>query len=213
MITCHRRRIIFFDLDGTLHQEDIFRSFIYWLLWHHYFNILLLLVVLPLIGLGLAINGRASCWPISLLLWSMTVGHSESLLIQREEEFTNWFLQRQTPHVKIHQRVIEHLRCIDTDIWLITGSPQALVERIYHNVDFFPHVQLIASQMVRSYGGRVLSMRCVGREKVAQLTERIGQPLQLESGYSDSVLDDPLLLFCQNRFRVTPSGDFYEILS
>ncbi|VFP87375.1 Phosphatidylglycerophosphatase C [Candidatus Erwinia haradaeae] len=213
MITYHRRRIIFFDLDGTLHQEDIFRSFICWLLRRNLLNILPLLVVLPLICLGLIMNGRASCWPISLLLWSITVGRSESLLLQQEAEFTNWFLQRQTPFLKIHQRVSEYISSQDTDVWLITGSPQALVERIYCNVDFFPHIRLIASQMIRAYGGRVLSRRCVGREKVAQLTKRIGQPLKLESGYSDSTLDDPLLLFCRNRFRVTPSGDFYKILS
>ena len=38
-------------------------------------------------------------------------------------------------------------------------------------------------------------MRCLGHEKVAQLEMRIGTPLRLYSGYSDSKQDNPLLYF------------------
>ncbi|ELO02759.1 hypothetical protein SEEE1831_04651, partial [Salmonella enterica subsp. enterica serovar Enteritidis str. 13183-1] len=38
-----------------------------------------------------------------------------------------------------------------------------------------------------------------GHEKVAQLERKIGTPLRLYSGYSDSKQDNPLLYFCQHR--------------
>ncbi|VFP79625.1 phosphatidylglycerophosphatase C [Candidatus Erwinia haradaeae] len=213
MVARLRRRIVFFDLDGTLHKQDIFSSFIYWLLWRHPLNILLCGLLLPLVGLGLLIYGRATRWPISILLWSMTFGHRESVLLKREEQFTFWFSRRLTIFQKVHQQLIEYLQDEDVDIWLITGSPQSLVEKIYCNIILFKQVTLVASQMKRAYGGRVLFIRCVGKEKVFQLTKRIGHSLQLESGYSDSKQDDYLLFFCANRFRVTRLGEIRKLES
>ncbi len=44
-------------------------------------------------------------------------------------------------------------------------------------------------------GGWVLPLRCLGPEKVVQLEQRLGSPLKLYSGYSDSKQDNPLLAF------------------
>ncbi|VEA75687.1 HAD hydrolase, family IF [Salmonella enterica subsp. arizonae] len=74
----------------------------------------------------------------------------------------------------------------DADIWLITGSPQSLVEQVYFDTPWLPRVNLIASQMARRYGGWVLTVRCLGHEKVAQLERKSVTPLRLYSGYSDS---------------------------
>ncbi|VFP84081.1 Phosphatidylglycerophosphatase C [Candidatus Erwinia haradaeae] len=207
MIAHPKRRIVFFDLDGTLHQQDIFSAFIYWLLWRHMLNIFVLLPLLPFVGAGLLIQGRTTRWPVSVVLWSVTFGHSESMLLKREKQFTCWFCKRLTPFQVVRQRLIEYLQYDNTDVWLITGSPKSLVEMVYCDTIFFPRVMLIASQMARAYGGRILITRCVGDEKVKQLIKRIGEPLQLESGYSDSQQDDPLLFFCQHRFRVTQFGE------
>jgi phosphatidylglycerophosphatase C len=46
---------------------------------------------------------------------------------------------------------------------------------------------------------------------VVQLEQKIGAPLQLYSGYSDSEQDNPLLHFCQHRWRVTPQGDLHQL--
>ena len=48
-------------------------------------------------------------------------------------------------------------------------------------------------------------------QKVAQLEKRIGTPLRLYSGYSDSKQDNPLLYFCQHRWRVTPQGELQQL--
>lgn len=211
MTTARERRVVFFDLDGTLHQQDMFGTFMRWLLWRQPLNLLLVVPLLPLIGLCLLITGRAARWPMSLLLWSMTFGRSESRLLQREEQFARWFRQRVTAFPVVQQRLNDYLSSEDADVWLITGSPQPLVERVYFDSAFLPRVKLIASQMARAYGGRVLTMRCLGHEKVAQLEEQIGTPLQLYSGYSDSKQDNPLLFFCQHRFRVTPAGKLQQL--
>jgi len=198
-------------LDGTLHQQDMFGTFMRYLLWRQPLNLLLVVPLLPVIGLGLLIKGRAARWPMSLLLWAITFGHSERQLLAREEAFAVWFRQRVTAFPVVQQRLTDYLSSEDADVWLITGSPQPLVEKVYFDSAFLPRVKLIASQMRRGAGGRVLAMRCLGHEKVAQLEEQIGTPLQLYSGYSDSKQDNPLLFFCQHRWRVTPGGELQQL--
>ncbi|MFS2222029.1 phosphatidylglycerophosphatase C [Pantoea sp. B65] len=211
MIKGSPRRVVFFDLDGTLHQQDMFGTFMRYLLWRQPLNLLLVAPLLPVAGLGLLIKGRAARWPMSLLLWAITFGHSEKRLQQREQAFALWFRQRVTAFPLVQQRLTDYLSSEDADVWLITGSPQSLVVQVYHDSPFLPRVKLIASQMARGYGGRVLAMRCLGHEKVAQLEDQIGTPLQLYSGYSDSKQDNPLLFFCQHRWRVTPTGQLQQL--
>ena len=74
----HERRVVFFDLDGTLHQQDMFGSFLRYLLRRQPLNALLVLPLLPIIAIALLIKGRAARWPMSLLLWGCTFGHSEA---------------------------------------------------------------------------------------------------------------------------------------
>ncbi len=77
-----QRRAVFSDLDGTLHQQDMFGTFMRYLLWCQPFNLLLAVV-----GLGFLIKGHAARWPMSLLLWSITFGRSERALRQRVAAF------------------------------------------------------------------------------------------------------------------------------
>ncbi|ROR05719.1 phosphatidylglycerophosphatase C [Erwinia sp. JUb26] len=211
MTISQERRVIFFDLDGTLHQQDMFGTYMRWMLRRQPLNLLLVLPLLPVVAAGLLLRGRAARWPMSLLLWSITFGHSEQRLLQQENEFARWFRQRVKAFPVVQQRLTDYLNSDDADVWLITGSPQPLVEQVYFDSAFLPKVKLIASQMSRSWGGRVLALRCLGHEKVAQLEEQIGTPLQLYSGYSDSNQDNPLLFFCQHRFRVTPVGELQQL--
>jgi len=189
----------------------MFGTFMRYTLWRQPLNLLLVVPLLPVVGLGLLIKGRAARWPMSLLLWSITFGRSERTLQQREAAFAQWFRQRVTAFPVVQQRLTDYLGSDDADVWLITGSPQSLVEQVYYDSAFLPRVKLIASQMQRGFGGRVLAMRCLGHEKVVQLEEKIGTPLQLYSGYSDSKQDNPLLFFCQHRWRVTPRGELQQL--
>lgn len=205
------RRVVFFDLDGTLHQQDMFGTFLRYLLRHHPLNALLVLPLLPVIGAGLLIKGRAARWPMSLLLWGCTFGHSERHLNALQQKFAGWFRGHVTAFPVVQTRLTNYLAASDADIWLITGSPQSLVEQVYFDTPWLPRVNVIASQMTRGYGGWVLTLRCLGHEKVAQLERKIGTPLRLYSGYSDSKQDNPLLYFCQHRWRVTRRGELQQL--
>ncbi|HHG8771807.1 TPA: phosphatidylglycerophosphatase C [Raoultella planticola] len=205
------RRVVFFDLDGTLHQQDMFGSFLRYVLRHQPLNLLLVIPLVPVILAGLLLNGRAARWPMSLLLWAATFGRREAALKRLEADFVNWFRQHVTAFPVVQARLTDYLISSDADVWLITGSPQSLVEQVYFDTAWLPRVNVIASRMERRCGGWTLTLRCLGHEKVAQLEQKIGAPLQLYSGYSDSEQDNPLLCFCQHRWRVTPQGDLHQL--
>ncbi|MFK3705682.1 phosphatidylglycerophosphatase C [Klebsiella sp. NPDC088457] len=205
------RRVVFFDLDGTLHQQDMFGSFLRYVLRHQPLNLLLAIPLLPLILAGLLLHGRAARWPMSLLLWAATFGHREATLKRLEADFVSWFRQHVTAFPVVQARLTDYLTSSDADVWLITGSPQSLVEQVYFDTAWLPRVNVIASRMERRCGGWGLTLRCLGHEKVAQLEQKIGAPLQLYSGYSDSEQDNPLLCFCQHRWRVTLQGDLHQL--
>ena len=207
----HERRVVFFDLDGTLHRQDMFVSFLCYLLRRQPLNALLVLPLLPVIAIALLIKGRAARWPISLLLWGCTFGHSEARLQALQADFVRWFRSNVTAFPLVQERLTTYLLSSGADIWLITGSPQLLVEAVYFDTTWLPQVNIIASQIERGYGGWVLTIRCVGYEKVAQLERKIGTPLRLYSGYSDSNQDNPLLYFCQHRWRVTSRGELQQL--
>ncbi len=210
-MTRNSRRVVFFDLDGTLHQQDLFGAFIRYLLRRLPLNALLVLPLLPFIGIAMLIKGRAARWPMSVLLWGCTFGRREATLNALEASFIIWFRATVTPFPRVQARLDSYLQHQDADVWLITGSPQSLVEQVYGDTVWLPRVNIIASRMERRCGGWGLSLRCLGHEKVAQLEQKIGAPLQLYSGYSDSEQDNPLLHFCQHRWRVTPQGDLHQL--
>jgi phosphatidylglycerophosphatase C len=197
------RRVVFFDLDGTLHQEDMFGSFLRFLLRRLPLNLLLVIPLLPLIGLALLLLGRAARWPMSLLLWAITFGRSEATL--------EAFRQKVTAFPVVQMRLRQYLDEHDAEVWLITGSPEQLVAQVYRDSAFLPRVRLVGSRIARRYGGWVLTLRCLGVQKVVQLEQRLGAPLKLYSGYSDSKQDNPLLFFCEHRWRVSKQGELQQL--
>ncbi|CNF72563.1 phosphatidylglycerophosphatase C [Yersinia intermedia] len=205
------KRIVFFDLDGTLHQQDMFGSFLRFLLRHLPLNLLLVVPLLPVIGLGLLAGGRCARWPMSLLLWAITFGRREAHLNDLELRFVNDFRQKVTEFPVVVMRLRQYLESHDVQVWLITGSPQRLVEQVYHDSTFIHRLRLVGSRMARRHGGWVLPLRCLGPEKVVQLEQRLGSPLKLYSGYSDSKQDNPLLYFCEHRWRVSKSGELQQL--
>lgn len=211
-MTIHNpRRVVFFDLDGTLHQQDMFGSFLFYLLRRLPLNVPLVIMLLPLIGGMMLIKGSAARQPMSLLLWGITFGRSEARLQRLQGEFVVWFRQKVRAFPIVQQRLTDYLHSPDADVWLITGSPQPLVEKVYSDTPWLPEVKVIATQIARAYGGWVVTLRCLGHEKVVQLELHIGAPLRLYSGYSDSHQDNPLLYFCEHRWRVTPQGELQQL--
>ncbi|AKJ43001.1 phosphatidylglycerophosphatase C [Pragia fontium] len=206
-----QQRIVFFDLDGTLHQQDLFGSFVRYLIRRLPINLVILIPLLPVIYLGLWIGGRNCRWPVSLAIWAITAGHHEQQLKYLEQQFVQDFKQRVVPFPAVQERLAEYLSDDNTSVWLLTGSPQHLVEEVYGDSFFLSKVNLVGSQMVYRYGGWMITMRCLGKEKVVQLEQRLGKPLTLYSGYSDSVQDDPVLALCQHRWRVDSQGNLKQL--
>lgn len=205
------RRVVFFDLDGTLHQEDMFGSFLRFLLCHLPLNLLLVVPLLPVIGLAMLMMGRAARWPMSVLLWAITFGRSEARLKALELQFVSYFRDKVTAFPVVQMRLRQYLDVHDAQVWLITGSPERLVEQVYRDSAFLPRVHLVGSRMVRRHGGWALTMRCLGVQKVVQLEQCLGAPLRLYSGYSDSKQDNPLLYFCEHRWRVSKLGELQQL--
>ncbi|MGU0015890.1 haloacid dehalogenase-like hydrolase [Escherichia coli] len=139
----HERRVVFFDLDGTLHQQDMFGSFLRYLLRRQPLNALLVLPLLPIIAIALLIKGRAARWPMSLLLWGCTFGHSEARTDVAPISCAGFATMFRLPLVQ--ERLTTYLLSSDADIWLITGSPQPLVEAVY-SIRPGSRVNLIASR-------------------------------------------------------------------
>lgn len=125
----HERRVVFFDLDGTLHQQDMFGSFLRYLLRRQPLNALLVLPLLPIIVIALLIKGRAARWPMSLLLWGCTFGHSEARLQTLQADFVRWFRDNVTAFPLVQERLTTYLLSSDADIWLITGSRSRWLKR------------------------------------------------------------------------------------
>jgi phosphatidylglycerophosphatase C len=141
----------------------------------------------------------------------MTCGRSEVRLKALEQRFVTDFRRKVTAFPLVHLRLHHYLDEHDAQVWLITGSPERLVEQVYQDSAFLPQVHLIGSRITRRYGGWVLTLRCLGRQKVLQLEQRIGSPLKLYSGYSDSKQDNPLLFFCEHRWRVSKQGELQQL--
>ncbi|WP_205438631.1 phosphatidylglycerophosphatase C [Edwardsiella tarda] len=205
------RRQVFFDLDGTLHRQDLFGCFLRFLLWRLPANWPLVLLCLPLVAVGLLAGGRAARRPISLLLWSITLGHSEATLQALEAAFVVAFRPRLQPFPQVRARLEAYLACPETRVWLLTGSPQQLVEQVYRDSGLLPRLTLIGTQIRRRYGGWTLTRRCLGQEKVRQLEQVLGRPFQLYSGYSDSRQDDCVLRHCRFRYRIDRDGALHRL--
>lgn len=66
------------------------------------------------------IKGRAARWPMSLLLWGCTFGHSEARLKAHQADFVRWFRDNVTAFPVVQERLTTYLLSSDADIWLIT---------------------------------------------------------------------------------------------
>ena len=169
----HERRVVFFDLDGTLHQQDMFGTFMRYLLRRQPLNALLVLPLLPVIGIALMVKGRSARWPMSLLLWGCTFGHSEARLKQLEQDFAHWFRGHVAAFPVVQARLTSYLDANDADIWLITGSPQTLVEQVYFTAAGC--LPCVASDMKKWCSWRNASVRrcvCTAATATASRTTR-----------------------------------------
>ncbi len=65
----------------------------------------------------------------------------KSHLKRLEAEFVSWFRQHVTAFPVVQGRLNDYLTSTDADVWLITGSPQSLVEQVYADTLWLPRVK------------------------------------------------------------------------
>src|SRR5476649_1620655 len=147
----------------------MFGTFMRFLLWRMPQNLLLVVPLLPVVGLGMLVQGRATRWPMSLLLWSITFGHREAKLKDLELRFVNWFRQKVVVFPVVQMRLRDYIENHDAEVWLITGSPENLVQQVYNTPFFGPGVPWVGGGGARGKGGGFLPFRCRGGEKGANL--------------------------------------------
>ncbi|MDH2997562.1 hypothetical protein A1D22_07485 [Pasteurellaceae bacterium LFhippo2] len=194
---------IFFDIDGTLHKEDIFFSFILFLAKKRIFNtliffpLLLQAVVLHLIFA----KGKIG---INLALFCLTLGTNQTKQKQLIAEFTQQF--KLTPFPKVISKLQQHLSQ-QQQIFLISGSLEPLIKPLYSELLAHRNVKLICSHITHKSYAMWLSERCYAENKVKMLDRFFPNQISFEIGYSDSLSDKPIFERCEKIVLIDKSGE------
>lgn len=195
---------LFFDIDGTLHREDMFAAFLRFLIRRRWLNTL---IFFPLILLGVLIW---RCRPtgqlgVRLMYSTACIGLSESAYRQQVVQFATRFTRRYTPFKQV-------LAKLDTEqpILLISGSPSEIIQAVYTELVARENVSLIGTQTQSAYGTRWISQRCYREQKVKMLDKHFPN-LHFAEGYSDSLSDLPILMRCERAFLIGKQGDIHAL--
>lgn len=199
---------VFFDVDGTLHSGDIFENYIRKLARRSYLRTIL---CLPVLGIAFASHKISPDRRLSLsvLIWFLTFGLSRSSLERFDNDFINQFCASNCLHTKPWRELERHYR-EGAHLFLVSGSPENLVRRIYPNLSSDDRVTLVGSNLKRFMGGLCLSIRCVCSEKVRQVESRTGKKTYFLAGYSDNRNDKPILDLCEIKYRVDRAGEIED---
>jgi phosphatidylglycerophosphatase C len=195
------RPVAVFDLDDTLVRGDSFGLFTRHLLFRRRWRAALAVASAPLLWpmLFVPATRRAA---ITCLLWIGTVGLSEARFGTLAERFAaahvgggriSTALDRLRHHLDAGDRVVIATACADP----LAGAIRA--ELGLHDVD------LVAARLRRGRTAMRPVLGCRGAEKVDRLVEA-GITLPVDSAYTDSAVDLPLLRAATHRYLVEPSA-------
>lgn len=201
-------KVVFFDIDGTLHQGDMFIDYIKFLTEKNLLKVVLFLpFILPALALyGLNPDRR---WSLNLLLWPLTVFKSRCNLQCLDKEFVSRFKKNIRYIVESHEALSRHLQDGDS-IFLVSGSPEHLVGEVYADIIQRKNVNLIGSKMHRSLGASLLRDRCVCANKPKMVELKMGRAIEFDVGYTDSEKDLPMLNLCKHKYRIGLNGVIYS---
>lgn len=129
---------MFFDLDGTLHQQDMFGTFLRCIAAASATQCAARSAAAA--GYRHCVTGKRTGRPLAdepAAVGRCTFGHSEARLKALEKSFVTWVSRASPPSrwCRIEDLLSERL---DADIWLITGLPQPLVEQVYFDTPGYP---------------------------------------------------------------------------
>lgn len=195
---------VFFDLDGTLHRGDLYHEFILYAIYCNKFKIVVCLpvVLFGLIGYAIKPMGK---WGLNLILFVVFFGKTDDDIKAMADTVAERFDVRSRSYQDVAVILDRYIEC-GREIYLISGSPDFLICRIYDKVLRHHNVHLIATTMQFKCGSFCIDERCIARHKLVMLDKACGQAVYFAEGYSDSDLDMPVLKRCKTAYRVHRDG-------
>lgn len=195
---------VFFDVDGTLHDGDMFESYVRFIAQRSQVR---RAALLPILLLGLLAHRLCpdSRWSLNALLWPLTVGRSDAEMARLDAEFILHFNGQRRPFSAPLVALQEHLQD-GRRVFLVSGTPEHLIRAAYPDLSGNEQVTIVGSTMRSFLGSRILAERCVCSHKPRLVKQKVGEAIKFEAGYSDSIKDIPMLRLCATAFRVTTCG-------
>lgn len=197
---------IFFDLDGTLHQQDMLEDYLRFMVKNRF---LWSILVSPFLFLSYVIYLCFSkkTWGLNPLFFVTHFGLSLQHKNKLAKEFKQLFLSEVMNISKMHQQMKQHIQAGDRII-IISGSLYELIDLIYPTLNQHQNIDVIASQTKKFLGSTILQSRCSGKNKVKLLDQKYAShQIKFEMGYSDDLSDRPILKRCKWAYLVDKHGN------
>lgn len=194
MKNTQNNKFVFFDVDGTLHQQDLFLSLIQYTLKKRW---LIGLLFLPLLLLGVLayIIFNKHHIGLNIILYALFFGLTPSDINRIIDDFHQQFYPKLILHHKVLDRLYQHLHQGDV-VFLISGSPTHILYKFYPSLINKPNIVLISSTLQPKYHSHLLYQRCYRHQKVIMADAHHQQKLYFRCGYSDSKDDLPIFERC-----------------
>ena len=202
-------KYIFFDIDGTLHKEDIFFDFIQFSLKRRIVNTVVFLPLLILFGLCYVIQPRSKI-PLNIILFFIFLGSKKKKIKQMIECFCHFFLSYYTPFYDVTNLLEKHLNN-GNHVVIISGSPMEFLKIIYPHFFKNQNITIIASKTQYALFSFFLKERCIFLNKKKMLDAYFKMDMEFYEGYSDSSMDMPILIRCKSAFWVDEVGHVKKI--
>lgn len=191
--------LVFFDIDGTLHQQDLLVCFMIYAFKKH--PIIWALLPCIIIGLIIYVLSPKSKLGINFIFYGIFFGINSAKMTVLIDEFYEYFYNKLTIHTTAIEQLQHHLQAKHT-IVLITGNVAPLIKRFYQPLLSQKQVILIASTWRFGYFSCVLDERCFSHHKLTMLDKHFKKCVYFTHGYSDSPNDLPILNRCLRAFWV-----------
>ena len=195
---------VFFDIDGTLHKEDIFLEFIKCSIKERLLNFVIFLPIIFISFLIYLVNTKGK-FGLNLILFFLFLGISESQLGTLTEKFCKSFSLKMTPFDNALKQLEFHKANGDQVIF-ISGTPVEFIKQIYPSFFNTTNFEVIGSITRRNFGSFYLDERCIYKNKKKMLNNRFNAVLNFSYGYSDSLSDLPILTLCDKAYLVDKDG-------
>lgn len=209
--TALQHKAVLFDMDGTLHKEDAFTAFIFFILKKRW---CLAVLFLPLLIFGLMIY---ALFPkhklgINIILAVLLMGLTKKRLNDFITTFCQTFKKTHTPFTLIQEQLAHYLNS-GHQVFIITGTPILIAQTLYciNDLNQDKKLHFIGSVLANYSHFYYLKDRCFSDNKVILLNTYLKEHqlnCQFVAGFSDSQNDQPIMTLCRVQYWVDKNGQF-----